>query len=68
MQELSTRSRVLEYNPHHQLILKLAERVAIDHNDTLAALAAHALYETALLESGYPPHSRQRFSTMVRTA
>lgn len=58
--------RTMEINPRHPLVVSLLEKVKADENDPAAAETARLLYDTALLESGYPLHDQQAFATKVR--
>ncbi len=56
--------RVLELNPTHQIILKLAERASIDDNaqDALLKDAAHLLLDQARISEGEAPSDALEFS------
>ncbi|MEP4152165.1 MAG: molecular chaperone HtpG, partial [Lentilitoribacter sp.] len=56
--------RVLELNPTHQIILKLAERASNDDNaqDALLKDAAHLLLDQARISEGEAPSDAQEFS------
>merc|ERR1712230_257946 len=44
----------LEINPNHPVIVDLLEKVKNDMNDPVALDSAQVLFQTAMIESGYP--------------
>jgi heat shock protein 90kDa beta len=58
--------KTIEINPRHPLIVGLLEKVTADEEDASAADTARLLFETALLESGYPMQDNQAFAGRVR--
>jgi hypothetical protein len=58
--------KVMEINPRHPLIVGLLEKVKENEEDASAADTARLLFETALLESGYPMQDHQKFASRVR--
>lgn len=59
--------RTLEINPRHPLVVELLAKVEADPEDSAARDTASLLYETALLESGFPMQDDKAFATRVRT-
>lgn len=59
--------RTLEINPRHPLVVELLEKITEDPEDEGAKFSANLLYETGLLESGYPMEDNKAFATRVRT-
>lgn len=57
--------RTLEINPRHPLIVELLEKVTADADDKAAEDTARLLYETALLESGFPMQDSKHFAKRV---
>jgi HSP90 family molecular chaperone len=57
--------KVMEINPRHPLIVSLLEKVNEDEEDASAVETARLLFETALLESGYPMQDHQKFAARV---
>lgn len=60
--------RTLEINPRHPLVVELLAKVEADPEDSAARDTASLLYETALLESGFPMQDDKAFATRVRTS
>ena len=58
--------KTMEINPRHPLIVGLLDKVQADEDDASAADTARLLFETALLESGYPMQDHQKFASRVR--
>jgi len=59
--------RTLEINPRHPLVVELLGKVEADAEDEGAAFTARLLWETALLESGYPMEDHHAFAGRVRS-
>ena len=57
--------KTIEINPRHPLIVGLLEKVQVDEEDESAKDTAKLLFETALLESGYPMQDNQAFAGRV---
>lgn len=57
--------KTMEINPRHPLIVGLLDKVQADAEDASAADTARLLFETALLESGYPMQDHQAFASRV---
>lgn len=66
MQAVLAGLKTLEINPRHPLIVRLLQQVEADSEDPAAAETATLLFETALLESGYPVSNQQQFADKVR--
>ncbi|MEO9459541.1 MAG: molecular chaperone HtpG [Lentilitoribacter sp.] len=64
-----TTPRVLELNPTHQIIIKLAERAKADENaqDALLKDAAHLLLDQARISEGEAPADALEFSRRLTT-
>ena len=58
--------KTIEINPRHPLIVGLLEKVTADEEDESAKDTARLLFETALLESGFPMLDNQAFAGRVR--
>ena len=58
--------RIIEINPRHPLVVGMLEKVTANENDESALDTARLLYETALLESGYPMQDSKAFAGRVR--
>lgn len=58
--------KTMEINPRHPLIVGLLDAVKANEDDAEAADTARLLFETALLESGYPMSDQQAFAARVR--
>jgi len=57
--------KVLEINPKHPLIVDLADRIAADPEDPLAADAARLLFDTAALHSGFSLDDPSEFAGRI---
>jgi len=64
-------SKILEINPKHPINVELLNRIRGDPNDKIAVDVANLLYETAVLQFGFPvddPSSfAQRIHRMLKT-
>lgn len=58
--------KTMEINPRHPLVVGLLDKVQASEDDASAADTARLLFETALLESGYPMQDHQKFASRVR--
>ena len=65
MQAVLAGHKTLEINPRHPLIVQLLQQVEANEDDPAAAETATLLFETALLESGYPVSNQQNFADKV---
>lgn len=68
MQAVLAGHKTLEINPRHPLVVQLLQQVEANAEDPAAAETATLLFETALLESGYPVSNQQEFADKVSLA